>query len=299
VKEVIKQELNRIERLTGKTEEAILEEVQRERERRMDGKEPISLGYESLTADDTAREGEMVVDVGEFPEDRLSEEELKIMGDELLKRGLPLHEVEELTNQARQLPKEVGEMLLKGLWKGQEFADLESKPVADEQEELLTEDELQVLKAQLEQRGIGPREVESMIAQARELDRNLIDELLRSTEEHGEVPEAEEVESLDENEIQNLRIELYQLGVYPDEIEVIVKQARAVPKELVGAFLKSIKSREPVEKEEINIEELEAKLQKKGVPPDEIDMIISQAKTMDASLLKELLKSLGIEDEES
>jgi hypothetical protein len=308
VQEVIKQEIGRIERLTGKSEEEILDDVRIERERRIEGMEPAALVDEELITEDMMREVEKpAAEEEEVPEDRLSPQEIEMMSDELLKRGLPLHEIEELTAQAAQLPKEVGEMLLKGLWKGKEFEDMEGQPIEKEDvEDRLTEEELMKLKTELEKRGIRPREVESMMAQARELHRDLIEELLLSTEEREEFPEPKEAERLTEEEIEKLRAELTQLDVPSEEIESILKQARAVPKELVGSFLQSIKSTAPVKPEEeeledriveFSIEDFEEKLQKKGIPQEEIDQIIAQAREMDESLLKELLKSLDIEED--
>ncbi|UCE11739.1 MAG: hypothetical protein JSW61_07365 [Candidatus Thorarchaeota archaeon] len=307
VQEVIKQEIGRIERLTGKSQEEILEEVSIERERRMEGMEPAELVPEELIEEDRMRETEVPSVEAEPPEDRLSPQEIEKMSEELLKRGMPLHEIEELTTQARQLPKDVGEMLLKGLWKGKEFEDMEGQPIGKVEvvEDRLTEEELAELKKELERRGIGPREVQSMVAQARELHRDLVEELLLSTEEREKLPVPKEEDRLTEKEIENLRAELEQLKVPKDEIETILRQARAVPKELVGSFLDSIRSRAPLLPEEevedriveFSIEDLEKKLLEKGIPREEIDQIIAQAKVMDESLLSELLKSLDLEED--
>ncbi|UCH03543.1 MAG: hypothetical protein JSW05_08050, partial [Candidatus Thorarchaeota archaeon] len=133
VKEVIDQEAVRAARREGKSVEEILEEVSAQARRRISDLEepeervpaPIVKPFE-----ETPEEVERVIDTKEqaveepapaeeeIPE-RLSAFELEELKAELIRRGVPAHEIDVILEQAKRLPREMVEELIKSVGKGE------------------------------------------------------------------------------------------------------------------------------------------------------------------------------------
>ncbi|MFW9956423.1 MAG: hypothetical protein ACFFCT_00010 [Candidatus Odinarchaeota archaeon] len=130
VKEVIMQEALRAARARGKTVEEILEEVATQASSRLSTSEEV----ETITPspDETAREPTLLIeDEVEFeepeptaeipsvedegPTEKLSQFELEELKAELVKRGVPNHEIHMIMEQARNLSRELVEELIKSL----------------------------------------------------------------------------------------------------------------------------------------------------------------------------------------
>ncbi|RDE12504.1 MAG: hypothetical protein C4K49_09875, partial [Candidatus Thorarchaeota archaeon] len=294
-KEVINQEAIRVAKAQGKSVEQVLKEVREERVRRIGGTEGAPVAApETLEILEEVKEAEVA------PEDRLTDEELRIMREELERRGLPAHEIEPVMAQARELPRDVGEALLRSF--GEKVMHEEPEEAA-ESKEFLSEAELQELRKLLEKKRVSSREIESIVAQAKELPRNLAYELLESRGVTKKAAKkAPPIETLSTSEVEDLREELRQKGLPAQEADSIVEQARTVPKHLVGEFLKSVGAKKaPIEEEkaefedrlsEFEIEDLRKQLQERKLPPDEVDMMVAQAKNLPKALIEELLKSI-------
>jgi hypothetical protein len=130
VKEVIMQEAVRAARRDGKTPEEVVEEVRIEALRRVSGEEgfiepgPIIREKEEeavrIVAEEEPEE-EVKPDVAPpedeaaEPSDKLSQFELEELRRELESRGVPPHEIDTIMEQARVLPRELVEELVKSL----------------------------------------------------------------------------------------------------------------------------------------------------------------------------------------
>jgi hypothetical protein len=90
----------------------------------------------------------------------------------------------------------------------------------------------------------------------------------------------------------------------PEEVSVILPPIEEVPEKPPVEEVPEVVEEEkpPVEKEvtkptdrlsQYELEELQKDLEKRGVPPHEIDTIMEQAKTLPRDLVEELIKSLG------
>ncbi|MHA2083334.1 MAG: LamG-like jellyroll fold domain-containing protein [Candidatus Thorarchaeota archaeon] len=138
VKEVINQEAIRAARREGKTVQQILEDLSAEANLRIVGEEeaePVSLIDEELPEDRVIlidEEEEEVVeeeapiiedeppveDVAEdkpTPSEKLSQFEIEELKADLVKRGVPIHEIDTIIEQARDLPRELVEELIRSL----------------------------------------------------------------------------------------------------------------------------------------------------------------------------------------
>jgi hypothetical protein len=130
VKEVIMQEAVRAARRDGKTPEEVVEEVRIEALRRVSGEEgliepgPIIREKEEeavrIVAEEEPEE-EVKPDIAPpedeaaEPSEKLSQHELEELRRELESRGVPPHEIDTIMEQARVLPRELVEELVKSL----------------------------------------------------------------------------------------------------------------------------------------------------------------------------------------
>ncbi|UCE11587.1 MAG: hypothetical protein JSW61_06540, partial [Candidatus Thorarchaeota archaeon] len=134
VKEVINQEAIRAARRDGKTVEEVLEEIQAEASRRVAGEEIIDItGLEVIPVEERVIllpeeeeverppeediSDEIIRDFEEAatPSDKLSQFELEELRKDLEGRGVPAHEIETIMEQARELPRDLVEELVKSL----------------------------------------------------------------------------------------------------------------------------------------------------------------------------------------
>jgi hypothetical protein len=133
VKEVIDQEAVRAARREGKSTEEIIEEVSAQARRRLsDLEEPIERVPAPIVrpAEEPPVDLERMIDTDEptveepapaeeeIPE-RLSAFELDELKAELIRRGVPTHEIDVIIEQAKKLPREMVEELIKSVGKGE------------------------------------------------------------------------------------------------------------------------------------------------------------------------------------
>ncbi|MFX1271344.1 MAG: LamG-like jellyroll fold domain-containing protein [Promethearchaeota archaeon] len=295
-REVIAQEAVRIAQERNTTVEEVLEEVRQERISLIGGEVTDSRPLAQIYGISEPTEW---AEVEKAPEARLTESELAEMRSQLIARGLPIHEVDSLIEQARQLPKDVGEMLLKGV--GQAVDMHETK----EDVAYLTDSEIEMLRVQLREEGAELQEIEKILDQARGVPRALAMELLEGFREDHEVKKKPEPpETMTEDELVALRGRLFIKGTPEEEIENIIEQAKKVPRDLVSEFLQEVEGLAPVDEDvvefedrlsEMDIEDLRKELKKRGLPEEEIKSILKQARNLPAALVDELLKSIDSE----
>ncbi|MHA2210237.1 MAG: hypothetical protein ACXABV_13820 [Candidatus Thorarchaeota archaeon] len=130
VKEVIMQEAVRVARREGKTPEEVVEEVRIDALRRVSGEEAlfeagilvkdeeeesVRLVAEEEPEEEVEPEIAPPEDEPEEPSDKLSQYELEELRKELESRGVPPHEIDTIMEQARVLPRELVEELVKSL----------------------------------------------------------------------------------------------------------------------------------------------------------------------------------------
>ncbi|MFW9892375.1 MAG: hypothetical protein ACFFFO_09245, partial [Candidatus Thorarchaeota archaeon] len=293
VREVISQEAIRVAGIQNKSVEQVLKEVVAERRKRIGGvetpSEPVIYEVDEEDIEVTEEEG---IDF----EQQLRELEISEMAEQLRKRGIPDHEIESFTSQARELPKDVVEMLL------QSFMPKEKLEPVEEKIEHLSEDELENLRSELIKRKASEREVESILEQARSLPRELALEFFKEPEKPTKKKRRKKIEKLSKKEREELRAELVRKKVPKEEIEVIMKEAETAPKERIQEFLKSLEDTEleiPIEKvdfedrlSDFEIEDLRKQLEERGIPPEEIESIVKQARNLPSALIDDLLKSI-------
>jgi hypothetical protein len=295
-REVIAQEAVRIARERNTSVEEVLEEVRQERISMIGGEVTDSRPLAQIYGISEPTEW---AEVEKAPEERLTESELAEMRTQLIARGLPTHEVDSLIEQARQLPKDVGEMLLKGV--GQAVDMHETK----EDVAYLTDSEIEMLRVQLREEGADLQEIEKILDQARGVPRSLAMELLEGFREDHEVKKKPEPpETMTEDELVALRGRLFIKGTPENEIENIIEQAKKVPRNLVSEFLQEVEGLAPVEEDaaefedtlsEMDMEDLRKELKKRGLPKKEIESILRQARNLPAALIDELLKRIDAE----
>jgi len=218
------------------------------------------------------------------------------MAIELEKRGIPKHEIESFISQARELPKDVVEMLL------QSFQPREKVEVVEEEVEHLSEEEIEELRSELIKRKASDREIESIIDQARSLPRELALEFFKEPEKATKKKRVKKEDLLSKKELADLRTELERKGVPENEIKSIMKQAQTVAKDRVEEFLKTIEDKEHKEHleeiefedrlSEFEVEELRLQLVQRGLPEEEIESIVKQAKNLPSALIEDLLNSI-------
>ncbi|MDH4213059.1 MAG: DUF2341 domain-containing protein [Candidatus Thorarchaeota archaeon] len=167
-------------------------------------------------------------------------------------------------------------------------------------EDRLREFELEEMTIELEKRGIPKHEIESFIAQSRELPKDVVQMLLQSFQPRMKaVPTEDKIEHMTEAEIEDLRTELARRKVSEREIDSIIDQARKLPKELALELYKeedeSGKKKRKQKVETLSGAEFYAlrdELMNKGVPEQEIEAIMETAKTAPKKVVMEYLKSI-------
>ncbi|MFX0108662.1 MAG: hypothetical protein ACFE7R_10280, partial [Candidatus Hodarchaeota archaeon] len=300
VAEVIKQEVGRIARQDGKSIEQVLEEVRLERQKIIGGEAAPT----TIPGFDIEEEEATLFAPAEVPdviEEQMSEKEIQEMRTALLERGLPMHEVDAVTEQARKLPREVAETLLRGFGRAVDMHETEIDTAK------LSDMEIEMIRVQLQDEGAKPKEIEMILEQAREVPRALAMELLKGFRHERETKKApESMETMSEEELKSLRGRLFIKGTPESEIESIIEQAKKVPRELVADFLKEVEDQAPLpEREEdiefedklseLEIENLREELRRRKISPEEIEAIIAQAKNLPSTLIKDLLDSIDAE----
>ena len=295
VREVIGQEAIRVAGVQNKSVEQVMDEVVEERRKRIGGAATVAKPdlYEDLEEDTEVSEEE---ETGLDFEHRLREIELAEMAEQLEKRGIPSHEIESFITQARDLPKDVVEMLL------QSFTPRKKPEVEEEEVEHLSEKELEDLRSELIKRKASEREIDSIMEQARELPRELALEFFKKPETTTKRKPRKKIDTLSEQEREDLRAELVRKKVPKQEIDAIVEEAKTAPRENIEAFLESIEDTElevPIKEVEfedrlsdLEIENLREQLEQRGLPQEEITSILKQAKNLPSALIDELLKSI-------
>jgi hypothetical protein len=301
IAEVIKQEVPRIAKTEGKSLTEVLEDVRLERERII-GREaaPTVLPGFDLEAEEAALFAP--IEKPTVDEDHLNEKELQEMKSGLLERGLPMHEVDAVINQARSLPKDVAEMLLKSFGSAVDMHETEVDTAK------LSDMEIEMLRQQLTDEGAKVKEIDQILEQAREVPRALAQELLKGFRHEQETKRAkkkEPVETMSEDDLVALRGRLFIKGTPEHEIDAIIEQAKTVPKELAADFIKEVEQTAPVSEEdeiefedrlsEMEVEDLRKELLKRKLPAVEIEAIIAQAKNLPSALVQDLLDSIDAE----
>jgi len=304
-REVIQQEALTASISRGISVEEVLQEVVEERIRIIGGEE--ATGIASAAA--VYRVKEIEKEKEEPPKDTLDDSEIARMKAKLLERGLPEHEIDSVIAQARKLPKEVGEMLLQG------FAQSAKLEEEEADQDFLTAKEIEELRQQLKEDGVKQKEIDKIIEQAREVPRMLALELLRGVRHEYEEKKkkkrkrkpAKPVETLSDQELRELKQKLEKKGTPEKEIQSIMREAEKAPRDVAERFLKEADKLEPFKEEPIEfedrltdmeIEDLRLELKKRGLPPPEIEALVSQAKTLPSALVEELLKSIDAEKSE-
>ena len=301
VREVIAQELTRVATLQNKSIEQVLQEVVLERKKRIGG-EVTPVKVEDYVTEEKEPTVEETSEEGIEFEDRLREFELEEMAAELEKRGIPKHEIESFISQSRDLPKDVVQMLL------QSFQPRKKPDTSEETIVHLTESEIEDLRKELIKRKVGEGEIESILEQARDLPRELALELVSEQEKPVRKRRKKKVETLSDAECDELREELKRKGVPKDEIKTIMETAKTAPKKVVQEYLESIdkiptpETGEEIEFEdalgEIELEDLRKQLEQRNLPPEEVEVILKQAKGLPSALVDDLLKSIDADREE-
>ncbi|OLS31169.1 MAG: hypothetical protein ThorAB25_04900 [Candidatus Thorarchaeota archaeon AB_25] len=301
VREVIGQEVIRVAGVQNKSVEQVVEEVVAERRKRIGGAATVTRPEIYDTIEEEADVSEPAEEGIDF-EHRLRELELEEMAAELDKRGIPSHEIESFISQARELPKDVVELLL------QSFTPREKPEPVEEKIEHLSEKELEDLRSELIKRKASDREIESIIEQARTLPKELALEFFKEPEEPKKRKRRKKVDTLSEEERADLQTELVRKKVPEIEIEAIMKEAETAPRKKIEEFLKSIEDTEfevPIQEMEFEdrlsdfeLEDLRKQLEKRGLPPEEIGSIVKQAKNLPSALIDDLLKSIDVDLEE-
>ena len=130
VKEVIVQEAIRAARAQGKTVEEIIEDVEKQAARAISTEDEVEEVIETPEEEVEERvflveeeeepevfeaEGEEPEPEEEAPTEKLSQFEIDELKAELLKKGVPNHEIDMIIEQARQLSRELVEELVKSL----------------------------------------------------------------------------------------------------------------------------------------------------------------------------------------
>ncbi|MFW9845344.1 MAG: hypothetical protein ACFFD6_01240 [Candidatus Thorarchaeota archaeon] len=301
VAEVIMQEVGRVARRDGKTIEQVLEDVRLERQARVGGEAaPITLPGFDIEEQEAALFSP--TEVSEAAEDRLNEREIQEMRTGLLERGLPMHEVDSVVEQARSLPKDVAEMLLKSFGQAVDMhePDLDTAKLSDM--------EIEMIRQQLTEEGAGFKEINMILEQARDVPRALAMELLKGFRHDRETKKEkvkEPTETMSEEDLTALRGRLFIKGTPEHEIDAIIEQARTVRKELAAEFIKEVEERAPLPDEgeiefadrlsEMEIEDLREELERRNLPKEEIKAILNQAKNLPSALIKDLLDSIDAE----
>jgi len=301
-REVIQQEALQAAQQQGISVEEVLEGVLEERLKRLGAdpdavKTPLAVTYR---IDESKAEAEEAV------AETLSDEEIQKMKKELLDRGLPEHEIDSVIGQARKLPKEVGEMLLKGFAQSVEIEEEEAD------QDFLSEKELNELREQLKRDEVSPKEINNIMEQARAVPRTLAMDLLKGVRHEQEKKRkrrkpAKPVETLSDQELRELKRKLEEKGTPEKEIQSIMREAENAPRDVAQRFLIEADKMEPFAEEkvefedrlsEMEVEKLRAELVKRGLPPPEIEAIVSQAKNLPSALVEDLLKSIDVDKKE-
>ncbi|MFW9862188.1 MAG: hypothetical protein ACFFEX_08975 [Candidatus Thorarchaeota archaeon] len=303
ITEVIKQEVPRVAQAEEKSFEQVLEDVRLERQRRIGGEAaPTVLPGFDIEAEEAALFAP--IEKPTVDEDHLSEKELQEMKTGLLERGLPMHEVDAVIGQARSLPKDVAEMLLKSFGSAVDMHETEVDTAK------LSDMEIEMLRQQLADEGASVKEIDKILEQAREVPRALAMELLKGFRHEQETRRAkkkkkEPVETMSEDDLVALRGRLFIKGTPEHEIDAIIEQAKTVPKEMAADFIRQVEETSPVSVAEeiefedtlgeMEIEDLRNELKKRKIPAVEIEAIVAQAKNLPKALVQDLLDSIDAE----
>jgi hypothetical protein len=301
ITEVIKQEVPRVSQAEEKSFEEVLEDVRLERERRIGGvAAPTVLPGFDIEAEEAALFAP--IDKTAVDEDLLNEKELQEMKTGLLERGLPMHEVDAVINQARTLPKDVAEMLLKSFGSAVDMHETEADTAK------LSDMEIEMLRQQLTDEGAKVKEIDQILEQAREVPRALAMELLKGFRHEQETKREKKkrpVETMSDDDLVALRGRLFIKGTPEHEIDAIIKQARTVPKDKAAEFIKMVEETAPVPDDEavefedvlseMEVEDLRKELKKRKIPAVEIEAIVAQAKNLPKALVQDLLDSIDAE----
>ncbi|MFX1271105.1 MAG: hypothetical protein ACFFAX_05410 [Promethearchaeota archaeon] len=304
IAEVIKQEVPRVAQAEEKSFEQVLEDVRLERQRRIGGEATRTVlpGFD-IEAEEAALFAP--IEKPAVDEDHLSEKELQEMKTGLLERGLPMHEVDAVISQARGLPKDVAEMLLKSFGSAVDMHETEVDTAK------LSDMEIEMLRQQLADEGASVKEIDKILEQAREVPRALAMELLKGFRHEQETKRAkkkkEPVETMSEDDLVALRGRLFIKGTPEHEIDAIIEQAKTVPKEMAADFIKQVEETAPVSVAEeiefedtlgeMEVEDLRNELKKRKIPAVEIEAIVAQAKNLPKALVQDLLDSIDAERE--
>jgi predicted HTH domain antitoxin len=301
ITEVIKQEVPRVAQAEEKSFEEVLEDVRLERQRRI-GTEAAPTVLPGFDVE--AEEAALFAPVEKAPvdEDHLNEKELKEMRTGLLERGLPMHEVDAVIQQARTLPKDVAEMLLKSFGSAVDMHETEADTAK------LSDMEIEMLRQQLTDEGAKVKEIDKILEQAREVPRALAMELLKGFRHERETKKAKKkkpVETMTEDDLVALRGRLFIKGTPEHEIDAIIEQAKAVPREKAEEFIKEVEEQAPLPEDdviefedrlsEMEVEDLRKELKKRKIPAVEIEAIVAQARNLPSALVQDLLDSIDAE----
>jgi predicted HTH domain antitoxin len=212
-----------------------------------------------------------------------------------------MHEVDAVIGQARSLPKEVAEMLLKSFGSAVDMHETEVDTAK------LSDMEIEMLRQLLTDEGAGVKEIDQILEQAREVPRALAMELLKGFRHERETRKAKKkpVETMSEDDLVALRGRLFIKGTPEHEIDAIIEQAKTVPKELAADFIKEVEETAPVPEEDeiefedrlsaMEVEDLRKELKKRKIPAVEIEAIVAQAKNLPSALVQDLLDSIDAE----
>jgi hypothetical protein len=166
-------------------------------------------------------------------------------------------------------------------------------------EDRLRESELGEMAVELQKRGIPKHEIESFIAQSRDLPKDVVQMLLQSFQPRMKSETSEkEIEHLTDEEIEDLRTELIKRKASKREIDSILEQARRLPKELALELFKEEEPTSRKRKEKVEtlsgaeFYALRDELEKRRVPDQEIDAIMNTAKTAPKKVVREYIESI-------
>jgi hypothetical protein len=144
--------------------------------------------------------------------------------------------------------------------------------------------------------------MKKILKQAKSLPRELALELFKEPEAPTKKKRRKKVDKFSKKELEELHAELVRKKVPEEEIVSIMKEAETAPRKRIEEFLKSLEEAEleiPIEEvefedrlSEFEVDDLRKQLEQRGLPPEEIDSIIEQARNLPSALIDDLLKSI-------
>jgi len=177
--------------------------------------------------------------------EHITEAEIEDLRAELVRRKVSEREIDSILNQARKLPRELALELFKE-------EDVPTKKKRKAKVETLSGAEYYAVRDELTSKGVPEEEIEAFMETAKTAPKKVVMEYLRSLDKLPQLETEEEIEfedTLGELEIEELREQLEQRNLPPEEIEAILKQAKGLPSALVEDLLKSIDADSEEEKE--------------------------------------------------